>query len=107
MGWGEPHGPLIGTGTTEQIALAQEALAAVGIDQPSLAQAAIAAAGAIERLTKERDGVRAFASRMAHEKAEQQSRAALLENLNADLKEQVQRSLHWQAEAERLRTAPA
>lgn len=53
MGWGEPHGPLIGTGTTAQIALAQEALTAVGIDQPNLALAAVEAAGVIDKLREE------------------------------------------------------
>lgn len=50
MGWGERHDtPLIGGGTTGEMSLAQDALAAVGIKKPNLALAAIEAAGIIDR----------------------------------------------------------
>lgn len=51
MGWGQPH--VISTGTTEQIALAAEALASVGITGDNLALGATEAAGVIVRLRED------------------------------------------------------
>lgn len=53
MGWGQPHGPLFGTGTTREIDEAQVALRSVGIEAPNLALAAWEAAAEIARLQAE------------------------------------------------------
>lgn len=50
-GWGEERRSApVGTGTTAQIELAQQALKAVGCDEENLALGAIKAAGVIDRL---------------------------------------------------------